>query len=246
MDSSTLSAFSRLSDILDRLRKECPWDSTQTIQSLRYLTIEEVYELSDAIINLDSDSSNDDLKKELGDILMHIMFYAKIADDEKRFTLEDVINAISDKLISRHPHIFNPHSDQHQSWEQLKMREGRKSVMEGVSKALPSLNKAVRIQDKASGIGFDFSSPEDAFEKVKEEYNEFNQAKSEEEFGDLLFALVKWGNMLGINADDALNKTNNKFIRRFCFIEQAASQMGKKISDLSSSQLSELWLESKN
>ena len=126
------------------------------------------------------------------------------------------------------------------------MREGRKSVMEGVSKALPSLNKAVRIQDKASGIGFDFSSPEDAFEKVKEEYNEFNQAKSEEEFGDLLFALVKWGNMLGINADDALNKTNNKFIRRFCFIEQAASQMGKKISDLSSSQLSELWLESKN
>lgn len=244
MNQETTTAFTRLSDILDRLRRECPWDSVQTIQSLRYLTIEEVYELSDAIVNLDENGS-DDLKKELGDIIMHIMFYAKIAEDEGRFTLEDVLNAISDKLVARHPHIFSPNDKSPQSWEQLKMREGRKSVMEGVPKSLPALDKAVRIQEKAAGMGFDFASSDEAFSKVQEEYNEFRESGSDEEFGDLLFALVKWGAMQGINADDALSKTNQKFIRRFQYIEQAATAQGISIGDLDRDKMLALWKESK-
>lgn len=250
----TLVAFTRLSDILDRLRRECPWDSVQTIQSLRYLTIEEVYELSDAIVNLET-NGNDDLKKELGDIIMHIIFYSKIAEDEGRFTLKDVLDAVCDKLMVRHPHIFGANGDlsiecktmkDNLTWEQLKMREGRKSVMEGVSAALPALDKAVRIQEKASGIGFDFATADEAFCKVKEEYDEFVESGSEDEFGDLLFALVKWGAMRGINADDALSKTNTKFIRRFQQMEQAAASQGKTIAELSPSEMLALWNEKKN
>jgi len=245
LKQETLNAFCRLSDILDRLRRECPWDSVQTIQSLRYLTIEEVYELSDAIVNLDT-NGNDDLKKELGDIIMHIMFYAKISEDEGRFSLDDVLNAISDKLIARHPQIFSPDDKNDKSWEQLKMCEGRKSVMEGVPKSLPALDKAVRIQEKAAGMGFDFRNEEDAFEKVKEEYREFCENRSAEEFGDLLFAIVKWGAMQGINADDALCKTNQKFIHRFQHIEQAAASQGKTLGDLNHDVITTLWCEAKH
>lgn len=245
MDARTIDAFTRLSDTLDRVRKECPWDKVQTIESLRYLTIEEVYELSEAIVALANGGGNDDFKKELGDLFMHLMFYSKIAEEEGRFTLADVLNAINDKLVARHPHIFSPDKDQHQGWEQLKMKEGRKSAMEGVPASLPSLNKAVRIQEKAAGMGFNFGSADEAFQKVKEEYEEFEQSGSEEEFGDLLFALVKWGAMRGINADDALSKTNRKFIDRFQHIEQTAAASGKLISQMTKGEMLQAWQESK-
>ncbi len=253
LKQQTLDAFSNLCDILDRLRLECPWDSVQTISSLRYLTIEEVYELSDAILNLDT-QGDDNLKKELGDIIMHIVFYAKIAEDEGRFTLKDVLDAISQKLISRHPRIFGVSDDSsemgktvkcNQTWEQLKMREGRKSVMEGVPVALPTLEKAMRIQEKASGIGFDFANADEALAKLKEEYAEFCDSYSEDEFGDLLFALVKWGAMKGINADDALSKTNLKFIQRFKLMEQAAVSHGKSLSEMDRYEMIALWNETK-
>ncbi|MBO4587321.1 MAG: nucleoside triphosphate pyrophosphohydrolase [Bacteroidales bacterium] len=245
MDARTIDAFTRLSDTLDRVRKECPWDKVQTIQSLRYLTIEEVYELSEAIVSLADNGGNDDFKKELGDLFMHLMFYSKIAEEEGRFSLADVLNAISDKLVARHPHIFSPDNDQHQGWEQLKMKEGRKSAMEGVPTSLPSLNKAVRIQEKAAGMGFDFSDADEAFAKVKEEYQEFEQSGSEEEFGDLLFAIVKWGAMRGINADDALGKTNRKFIERFRQVEQAAANRNKTVSEMTKEDMLQAWREAK-
>lgn len=242
---AAVGAFLRLSDTLDRVRKECPWDKVQTIESLRYLTIEEVYELSEAIVALKDGGGNDDFKKELGDLFMHLMFYSKIADEEGRFSVADVLNAISDKLVARHPHIFSPDKDQHQGWEQLKMREGRKSAMEGVPTSLPSLNKAVRIQEKAAGMGFDFSDADEAFQKVKEEYEEFEQSGTEEEFGDLLFALVKWGAMRGINADDALCKTNRKFIDRFRQVERTAASQGKSVSEMTKEEMLQAWREAK-
>lgn len=245
MDARTIDAFTRLSDTLDRVRRECPWDRVQTIQSLRYLTIEEVYELSEAIVALAEGGGNEDFKKELGDLFMHLMFYSKIAEEEGRFSLADVFDAISDKLVVRHPHIFSPDKDQHQGWEQLKMKEGRKSAMEGVPGTLPSLNKAVRIQEKAAGMGFDFDNADEAFQKVKEEYEEFVQSGSEEEFGDLLFALVKWGAMRGINADDALCKTNRKFIKRFQHVETAAAAQGKSVSEMTKNEMLEAWLGGK-
>lgn len=245
MDARTIDAFTRLSDTLDRVRRECPWDRVQTIQSLRYLTIEEVYELSEAIVALAEGGGNEDFKKELGDLFMHLMFYSKIAEEEGGFSLADVFDAISDKLVVRHPHIFSPDKDQHQGWEQLKMKEGRKSAMEGVPGTLPSLNKAVRIQEKAAGMGFDFDNAAEAFQKVKEEYEEFVQSGSEEEFGDLLFALVKWGAMRGINADDALCKTNRKFIKRFQHVETAAAAQGKSVSEMTKNEMLEAWLGGK-
>lgn len=245
MDARTIDAFTRLSDTLDRVRRECPWDRVQTIQSLRYLTIEEVYELSEAIVALAEGGGNEDFKKELGDLFMHLMFYSKIAEEEGRFSLADVFDAISDKLVVRHPHIFSPEKDQHQGWEQLKMKEGRKSAMEGVPGTLPSLNKAVRIQEKSAGMGFDFDNAAEAFQKVKEEYEEFVQSGSEEEFGDLLFALVKWGAMRGINADDALCKTNRKFIKRFQHVETAAAAQGKSVSEMTKNEMLEAWLGGK-
>ena len=242
---AAVGAFLRLSDTLDRVRKECPWDKVQTIESLRYLTIEEVYELSEAIVALADGGGNDDFKKELGDLFMHLMFYSKIAEEEGRFMLADVLNAISDKLVARHPHIFSPDKDQHQGWEQLKMKEGRKSAMEGVPTSLPSLNKAVRIQEKAAGMGFDFGSADEAFQKVKEEYEEFNASGSEEEFGDLLFALVKWGAMQGINADNALNKTNQKFIKRFQSMEKSSLAKGVALNSLSHKEMLRMWNDAK-
>lgn len=222
MKQDTLDAFGRLSDILDTLRKECPWDRVQTLESLRYLTIEETYELSEAILDLKCGEDADDLlkkntsfKKELGDLFMHLLFYAKIAEEEQRFTTADVLNAICEKLIERHPFIY--HKDQYhgEGWEQLKMHEGRKSVLEGVPASLPALTKAVRMQEKASGIGYrDYHEPEPLHEGM-----------SEEAFGSLLFDLVHWAHDRGINADDALSKANLRFqhqVRQFEEVEDSS------------------------
>lgn len=244
MDQQTLDSFTRLSDILDRLRKECPWDKVQTISSLRYLTIEEVFELSEAIIALQSASdtkgSSQEVRKELGDLIMHILFYAKIAEDEGLFSLADVLDGISDKLVSRHPHIYG--NGVAEPWEKVKMREGRKSVLEGVPTSLPSLNKAVRVQEKVAGAGFDYDNEPQAFEKVKEEYHEFLESNSEEEFGDLLFAIVKWGAMRGVNADNALSLANRKFAARFRWMEDHSPV---PLSSLSHDDLLNLWQEAK-
>lgn len=204
MTQETLAAFQRLNDILDTLRRECPWDKVQTLASLRYLTIEEVYELSEAVLKVETtgdDKANSELKKELGDLFMHLLFYSKIAEDEHRFTTADVLNAICDKLIDRHPFIYHKEQYGGESWEQIKMHEGRKSVLEGVPAGLPPLVKAVRLQEKASGIGYnDISDP-----------SPLNDEMDEQQFGDLLFQLVHWAHNRGINADDALSKANLRF-----------------------------------
>ena len=204
MTQETLAAFQRLNDILDTLRRECPWDKVQTLASLRYLTIEEVYELSEAVLKVETtgdDKANSELKKELGDLFMHLLFYSKIAEDEHRFTTADVLNAICDKLIDRHPFIYHKEQYGGESWEQIKMHEGRKSVLEGVPAGLPPLVKAVRLQEKASGIGYnDITDP-----------SPLNDEMDEQQFGDLLFQLVHWAHDRGINADDALSKANLRF-----------------------------------
>lgn len=218
MDERTINAFARLSDILDTLREKCPWDRVQTLESLRYLTIEEVYELSDALLQVqhakESSSSDEErmyadgeLKKELGDLLMHLMFYAKIAEDEKRFNLHDALEAISNKLVARHPFIYGE-SSSGESWEQIKMHEGRKSVMEGVPTALPSLVKSIRIQEKAAGIGF----PSQRGEQLKKEL--LPEGEDDEAWGELLFDLVAVANKRGINVDNALEKANMRFIKK--------------------------------
>lgn len=255
--SAMLTAFQRLSLILDILRKECPWDRVQTIDSLRYLTIEEVYELSEAILAKDYS----EMRKELGDLFMHLLFYAKIAEDEQLFTTEEALHGICDKLVSRHPHISLPdragkmvggNDNPVPEWEKVKMKEGRKSVLEGVPASLPTLVKAQRMQEKVSGMGFDHPSAHEALEKVKEEYGELQEAivakdqkQMEEEFGDLLFALVTWGNHLGINADNALSRTNIKFKQRFSYVEEAARRANKALSDLSLQEMQQLWNEAK-
>ena len=204
MTQETLAAFQRLNDILDTLRRECPWDKVQTLASLRYLTIEEVYELSEAVLKVETtgdDKANSELKKELGDLFMHLLFYSKIAEDERRFTTADVLNAICDKLIDRHPFIYHKEQYGGESWEQIKMHEGRKSVLEGVPAGLPPLVKAVRLQEKASGIGYnDIADPSPLSDEM-----------DEQQFGDLLFQLVHWAHDRGINADDALSKANLRF-----------------------------------
>ena len=252
-----------LSSILDTLRKQCPWDSVQTIDSLRYLTIEEVYELSEAITAHDYD----EMRKELGDLFMHLVFYAKIAADEGRFTLSDVIDGICRKLTSRHPHIALPDRDgavqpPRQSavpqWEQVKMKEGRRSALEGVPASLPSLVKAVRLQEKAAGLGFEFPTRAMAKAKVDEEYGEFIEAldsyhsdgerahsHAEEELGDLLFAIVKWARFENLNADDALARTNRKFAQRFKHVEEAVHAAGHNVQDLSLDEMQQLWNEAK-
>lgn len=204
MTQETLTAFQRLNDILDTLRHECPWDRVQTLASLRYLTIEEVYELSEAVLKVEThgdDKANSELKKELGDLFMHLLFYSKIAEDEHRFSTADVLNAICDKLIDRHPFIYHKEQYGGESWEQIKMHEGRKSVLEGVPAGLPPLVKAVRLQEKAAGIGYnDIADP-----------SPLNDEVDEQQFGDLLFQLVHWAHDRGINADDALSKANLRF-----------------------------------
>ena len=226
MTPTDLQAFQRLSDILDTLRKQCPWDRVQTMESLRYLTIEETFELSEAILNLssensslDDDKKNSELKKELGDLFMHLLFYAKIAEEEHRFTASDVFNAISDKLISRHPFIFQPEKYDGESWEQIKMHEGRKSVLEGVPVSLPPLVKAVRLQEKAAGIGVEptLSNEQDGDMIAN------CKCDTEESFGNLLFNLIHWAHEHGINADTALARANIRFQDKVKDFEQKAS-----------------------
>ncbi|RRJ92683.1 nucleoside triphosphate pyrophosphohydrolase [Paenimyroides tangerinum] len=248
-----LSAFNRLLDIMDELREKCPWDKKQTLESLRNLTIEEVYELGDAIIENDLD----EVKKELGDVLLHIVFYAKIGSEKKAFDIADVANAISDKLISRHPHIYGDEVVETeeqvlQNWEKLKLKEGNKSVLGGVPKSLPAMVKANRIQEKARGVGFDWDNASQVWEKVQEELVEFqdevtanNQEKMEDEFGDVLFSLINYARFVNINPENALEKTNVKFIKRFQYLEEKAKLDGKSLENMTLEEMDVYWNEAK-
>lgn len=248
-----LQAFERLLNIMDDLREKCPWDREQTLESLRHLTIEETYELGDAILNNDLD----EVKKELGDLALHIVFYAKIGSENGAFDIADVLNGISDKLVVRHPHIYgNVQADTpeqvKQNWEQIKLKEGRKSVFEGVPAGLPALVKAQRIQDKAAGVGFDWERAEQVWEKVQEELGELrhevqqNHAeKTEQEMGDVFFALVNYARFIGVNPEDALERTNKKFIARFKFMEEEIKAAGKNMKDMSLAELDVFWDKAK-
>lgn len=248
-----LQAFKRLLDIMDDLRLQCPWDQKQTFETLRHLTIEETYELGDAVL----DNNLDEIKKELGDLLLHIVFYAKIGSEQNAFDIADVANAISDKLIIRHPHIYGDVKVQNaedviQNWEQIKLEEGKKSVLEGVPKSLPALVKALRIQDKAAGIGFDWDNRSQVWEKVQEELNELqveveneNQIKAESEFGDVLFALINYARFINVNPENALENTNKKFIKRFQLMEENIKQDEKQIKQMNLTQLDIYWNQTK-
>ena len=245
-------AFIRLVEIMDKLREECPWDKKQTISSLRYLTIEEVYELSDAIL----DEDFEEIKKELGDLLLHIVFYSRIASEKNKFDISDVLNTISDKLIHRHPHIYanvkvKDEKDVKENWEKLKLKEGKNSVLEGVPKSLPAVVKAYRIQEKVRGIGFDWQNKEQVWDKVLEEIQELKDeeiSKSErieDEFGDLLFALINYSRFININPEDALEKTNKRFIKRFQILESMVKNQEKDFSDLSFEEMNFFWEKAK-
>lgn len=249
-----LIAFERLLVMMDELREKCPWDKKQTIESLRHLTIEETYELADAI--LDKDMAN--IKKELGDILLHIVFYARIASETKEFDIADVINALCDKMISRHPHIYGDvkvqnEQDVKENWEKLKLKEGNKSVLAGVPVSLPALVKASRMQDKARAVGFDWERPEQVWEKVEEEISELKHEveekasleRIEDEFGDVLFSMVNYARFLNINPEDALEKTNKKFIKRFQYLEAEAQKAGKQLSDMTLAEMDVYWNKAK-
>jgi len=248
-----LKAFGRLLDIMDELRLKCPWDKKQTFQSLRHLTIEETYELGDAILNNDLQ----EIKKELGDVLLHIVFYAKIGSETDTFDIADVANSISEKLIYRHPHIYGDvtvkdEEEVKQNWEQLKLKEGKKSVLEGVPKSLPAMVKANRIQDKVAGVGFDWEKPEQVWEKVQEELNELNAeikkgntANIEAEFGDVLFSMINYARFIKVNPENALERTNKKFINRFQYLETAAKKIDKSLHDMSLEEMDVFWNEAK-
>ncbi len=248
-----LQAFNRLLDIMDDLREKCPWDKKQTLQSLRHLTIEETYELGDAIL----DNDLQEIKKELGDVLLHIVFYAKIGSETNAFDIGDVANSICDKLIDRHPHIYGDvvvadEEEVKQNWEKLKLKEGKKSVLEGVPKSLPALVKASRIQDKVKGVGFDWEEPQQVWEKVQEELNELqveiqsgNQDKIEAEFGDVLFSMINYARFLKINPEDALERTNKKFIKRFQYLESKANELGKPLMNMTLAEMDVFWEEAK-
>jgi len=245
-----MEAFGRLLDIMDDLREKCPWDQKQTFETLRHLTLEETYELSDALLNEDLQ----EIKKELGDVLLHLVFYAKIGSEKKSFDIADVINSLNEKLIFRHPHIYGDTvaEDEEmvkQNWEKLKLKEGNKSVLSGVTKGTPSLIKAYRIQDKVKGIGFEFDSADEAWEKVREELQEFHQEtdkhKKEIELGDVFFSLINYARISGMNADTALEKTNSKFISRFQKMEEIAINKNLVLADLNLVEMDELWEEAK-
>jgi XTP/dITP diphosphohydrolase len=246
-----LEAFSRLLTIMDELREQCPWDQKQTNESLRHLTIEETYELSDAILSGD----NEEIKKELGDLFLHLVFYAKIGDEKKAFDVTDVLNSVCEKLISRHPHIYGEvevrdEEEVKQNWEQLKLKErGNKGVLSGVPTSMPSMVKAMRMQDKAAQVGFDWPSKDDVWEKVDEELQEFKEAEGiekEEEFGDLIFSLINYARWLKINPDDALEKTNRKFKYRFEAIEAEAKRLDKEMSEMTLGEMDAIWDKAKN
>lgn len=252
------SAFLRLLNVLDTLRTQCPWDKKQTMETLRHLTIEETYELSDAILEGDLT----EVKKELGDVMMHLVFYARIASETNDFTIVDVLNSVCDKLINRHPHIYGDvevenEEDVKRNWEQIKLKEGNKSVLGGVPKSLPALVKASRIQEKARGIGFDWENKTQVWEKVEEELQEFKEEynvidnaaidieKAEAEFGDLLFSLINYARFININPENALEKTNKKFIKRFQYLEEKAKQNGKQLQDMTLAEMDVYWNEAK-
>jgi len=248
-----LKAFDRLLTIMDELREQCPWDRKQTMETLRHLTIEETYELGDAIL----DNDLEEVKKELGDVLLHIVFYSKIGSEKRAFDIAGVANSICDKLIDRHPHIYGDvkvenEEDVKKNWENLKLKEGKKSVLEGVPRSLPALVKASRIQDKVAGVAFDWEKPEQVFEKVKEELDELQQEvndhskeKIEAEFGDVLFSMINYARFLGVNPENALERTNKKFISRFQYLEQKAKEKQKPLSDMTLEEMDVFWEEAK-
>ena len=249
-----LAAFERLLNIMDELRAKCPWDKKQTIESLRHLTIEETYELSDAILKNDIQ----EIKRELGDILLHIVFYAKVASEDDQFTIKDVINSLNEKLIRRHPHVFgdvkvNNAEDVKENWENIKRDLEKKTTLGGVPDSLPSLIKAHRIQEKARGVGFDWEEPQQVIDKVMEELNELkfeieqntDKNKIEEEFGDLLFSLINYARFIDVNPEDALSKTNNKFIKRFNYLEEQSAKAGLQLKNMSLAEMDVYWNEAK-
>ena len=253
MEDPRTEAFKRLLDIMDELRLKCPWDKKQTFETLRCLTIEETYELTDAIL----ENKTDDMRGELGDLMLHLVFYAKIADEQHLFNITDVLNGICEKLIRRHPHIFSTThvenaEDVKVNWEKIKLKEGNKSVLGGVPQSLPAMVKAYRIQDKAHGVGFDWDNANQVWDKVEEEMAEFkaemnnDTEKREEEFGDLMFALINYARHSGIHPEDALEKTNKKFIRRFKYIEDTARAQGRSIAELSLDEMEQLWQQAKS
>ncbi len=254
MDNSTLQAFQHLLEIMDELRAKCPWDKKQTIESLRHLTIEETYELADAILENDLD----EIKKELGDLMLHIVFYAKIGKEKGAFDIKDVLESINEKLIRRHPHIYGDtvaDNDEQvkENWEKIKLREGKKKVLSGVPASLPAMVKAYRIQDKARGVGFDWEKPHQVWDKVQEELNELKQEvdnnapheKIEQEFGDLLFALINYSRFINVNPESALERTNKKFIRRFEYLEAQTNSARKDMKKMSLEEMDVFWNEAK-
>lgn len=248
-----LKAIDRLLTIMDELREQCPWDKKQTMETLRHLTIEETYELGDAILDKDLD----EVKKELGDVLLHIVFYAKIGSETNDFDIADVANSICDKLIDRHPHIYGDvkvtdEEDVKRNWENLKLKEGKSSVLEGVPKSLPALVKANRIQDKVAGVGFDWEEPQQVFEKLQEELDELqhevnqnNTEKIEAEFGDVLFSMINYARFLKVNPENALERTNKKFIKRFQYLESKAKSQNKALKDMTLAEMDIFWEEAK-
>jgi len=251
--ANKLKAFDRLLTIMDELRAQCPWDKKQTMESLRHLTIEETYELGDAIL----DNDLQEIKKELGDVLLHIVFYAKIGSETKDFDIADVCNSICDKLVDRHPHIYgdvkvNDEEDVKRNWERLKLKEGKTSVLEGVPKSLPALVKANRIQDKVAGVGFDWEEPNQVWEKVEEELEEFktevalgNKNAMESEFGDVLFSMVNYARFLNISPENALERTNKKFSKRFQYLEAKAKALNKPLKEMTLAEMDVFWEEAK-
>ncbi len=249
-----LKAFDRLLTIMDQLREQCPWDKKQTMQSLRHLTIEETYELGDAIL----DNDMEEVKGELGDLLLHIVFYSKIGSETRHFDIADVANQICEKLISRHPHIYGDvrvsnEEEVKQNWENLKLKEGKKSVLEGVPKSLPALVKANRIQDKVAGVGFDWEEPQQVFMKLQEELaelqhevNEGNRSEIESEFGDVLFSMINYARFLKVDPENALERTNKKFISRFQYLEEKAKEHGKPLRDMTLAEMDVFWEQAKN
>ena len=261
-----LKAFDRLLTVMDELRENCPWDKKQTLETLRHLTIEETYELSDAILEGDLN----EVKKELGDLMLHLTFYSRIASETKAFDIADVLNSICEKLIERHPHVYgdviaNDEKTVKENWEKIKLRTGNKSVLEGVPKTLPALVKAIRIQDKARGVGFDWEKKEQVWQKVEEEMQEFkneflpvgqagnaeaneaiNREKAMAEFGDLLFSLVNYARFINIDPEEALERTNKKFIKRFQYLETESAKDGKKMGEMTLAEMDEYWNRAKS
>ncbi|MFM8914593.1 MAG: nucleoside triphosphate pyrophosphohydrolase [Flammeovirgaceae bacterium] len=254
-----LRAFDRLLTVMDELRENCPWDKKQTLESLRHLTIEETYELSDSIL----EGNLQEVKKELGDLMLHMAFYSRIASEIKAFDMADVLNAICDKLIERHPHVYgdvvaNDETTVKENWEKIKLKSGNKSVLEGVPKSLPALVKAIRIQDKARGVGFDWEKKEQVWQKVEEEMQEFkrefnvetdqpiDKQKALAEFGDLLFSLVNYSRFINIDPEEALERTNKKFIKRFQYLETESAKDGKRMGEMTLDEMDKYWERAKH